>query len=493
MKFSVIVIAVAVEFLILPFTECKDVRWKWQAGSTSVNKVSSDLNLGARTGGMVFKDTNTYNTFFLFGGLLHDPISNSQCFANDLWHVEGGGPSEKVLHQGTRNEGSKRGTGQSPVPRMLGASCGIAGGMFMVYGGYGDKGALGDTWIYDFGHEQWSSLEKLHFDMNHNDTSLISPPARSDMAAWCMHDRLVIFGGIGEKSETMRDMWEFDLRTLSWKEMENSVLLRSQIYFNHLTTWPEARNGATTWVKGKNLYLFGGNRVSNHDRKSIRNVGFSSDLYMYNISEGKWRYVHGRRETGRVAKFTFHGQHSRENEPGCRRGGAGIVDTSGNLWLFGGEGADGHLDSVSSVKPPKRLADLWHFDVLKNEWAFKGGFERGNSAGIYNGDKNIYYTGSQPGSRFDTMSVPAGNTILVYGGIGIDADGNEGLLSDFWEIDMHNYVAYFSATYPGTVFNLLFWPFLFVAVICVSFLYSRKFFEKFRNKRDIAYAPLTQE
>ncbi|OWF52572.1 uncharacterized protein LOC110447596 [Mizuhopecten yessoensis] len=479
--------------LLLPFSESKDVRWKWQAGSSSVNQVATDLGLGARSGGMVLKDYNTYNNLYLFGGLVYDPKLNKQRLTNDLWFINGGVPSENILHKGNSGQGVKRGTDQLPAPRMLGAGCGIPGAMFMVYGGYGEQDVLADTWIYDFRLKNWSSFEKMHSDMKENDTDLLSPPARADMAVWCLRDKLVIFGGIGVKAQIFRDMWEFDFRTLTWREMENSVLMRNQIYNNHLTLWPEPRNGATTWVKDTALYLFGGNRAPNYNINYHHNTGFGSDLFMYNITEGTWRYVHGRRQTGQAGKFAFVGQHTRDNEPGCRRGGAGIVDTSGNLWLFGGEGADVQTNSISSVKPPKRLADLWHFDVLKNQWAFKAGFESGNSAGIYNGDKNTYYTGSQPGSRFDTMAVVAGNTILVFGGTGMDAGGKEGLLSDFWEIDMHNYVAYFSATYSGTIFNLIFWPFTLVAIICVSFLYGRKFFDKPGTKRDIAYAPLTQE
>ncbi|XP_033754263.1 uncharacterized protein LOC117337398 [Pecten maximus] len=494
MKFYIITVIVLVEtFLLITHSESKDIRWKWQAGSTNVNKISADLSLGARTGGMVFKDYNSYNNFYLFGGLVYDAKSNTQRLANDLWHIDGGVPSGNALHLGNKGQEAKRGTDESPAPRMLGAGCGIIGAMFMVYGGYGEDGVLGDTWIYDFGHKKWSRFEKLLSDLKKNDTDLLSPPARADMAVWCMHEKLVIFGGINEKAVTLQDMWEFDLRTLTWKEMEKSVSLRNQIYSNHLITWPEPRNGATTWVKSTALYLFGGNMVSNYDRENHRNTGFSSDLYMYNVTEGTWKYLYGRRGTGLAGKFVFQGQHIRNNQPGCRRGGAGIVDTSGNLWLFGGEGADTHPDSVSSEKPPKILADLWHFDVLKNQWAYKDGFDSGDSAGIYNGDKNTYYTGSQPGSRYDSMSVVAGNTILLYGGIGLDANGKKGLLGDFWEIDMHNYVAYFSATYPGTIFNLIFWPFSLVAIICVSFVYSRKFSDKSAGKRDIAYKPLMQE
>ncbi|XP_069113636.1 uncharacterized protein [Argopecten irradians] len=487
-----VVIIVAV--LFVPLAESKDVRWKWQAGSKDVNKPSADLILGPRTGGMVFKDSNTYNSFYLFGGAVFDPKLNSQHLANDLWKIEGGIPSGEVLHPGTAGQGTNRDPNDlSPAPRMLGASCGIVGAMFMVFGGYGNNEVLGDTWIYDFGRKEWSKYEKLLSDAKVNNTNLLSPPARADMAVWCTRDKLIIFGGVGETGQTLGDMWQFDLRTLTWKEMEESLLLRNQIYSNHLTLWPEPRNGATTWVKGTALYLFGGNRGSSYDRKNHHNIGFSSDLYMYNTTERIWSYINGRRATGLVGKYAFRGQHARGNQPGCRRGGLGVVDTIGNLWLFGGEGADTHADSVSSEKPPKILADLWHFHVLKNEWAYKDGFASGNSAGIYNGDKNTYYTGSQLGSRYDSMSVVAGNTILVYGGVGLDASGKKGLLDDFWEIDMHNYVAYFSATYPATIFNMIFWPFSLVAIICISFMYSGKFFDKSVKKRDISYKPLLQE
>lgn len=478
------------------------MRWRWEAGSPSVNQVSSDLALGPRTGGIVFKDYHTYYDFYVFGGMVHDPASNTDILVNDLWHVTAY-PTYKLLQPGDTGHGKKKRSATSgpyPSPRMLGAGCGVPGVMFMVYGGYGEKDkVLGDTWIFDHRVNKWSSLEEMHPETTGNDTKVLTPPPRADMCVWCLYDKLIIFGGVGKNKNILHDMWEFDMRHLTWRELESSRKIRELHYSEYMSVYPRARNGGTTWAKGNVLYLFGGNTVSNYERERHRNSGFVRDLFMYSIESDTWSSISGWEGKNKFGNFAYQDQHTRDNHPGSRRGAVGVVDTYGNLWLFGGEGADMDPSSISSVKPPKSLADLWHFDVKAKQWAFMGGFSNGNAAGIYQGDKQTYYTGSMPGSRYDSMSVIAGNTIIVYGGTGRDASGKEGFLCDMWTVDMHNYVVYYNVPNPGTLFNLLFWPIVLLCVITVLYMCSRKVYSTSglssgsNNKLNTKYTPLAQE
>ena len=119
--------------------------------------------------------------------------------------------------------------------------------------------------------------------------------------------------------------------------------------------------------------------------------------------------------------------------PGSRWGGITWTDSTGNLWMFGGQGADG-------VGGFSLLNDLWEFDITsgpcsfdtttgtgiftKCQWIWKGGSSSGNQSTI----------STFPGGRWGAASYTdsLGN-VWMYGGQGYDSAGKVGLLNDLWE------------------------------------------------------------
>ncbi len=63
--------------------------------------------------------------------------------------------------------------------------------------------------------------------------------------------------------------------------------------------------------------------------------GDLNDLWKY--SNGQWTWMSGSNMPAQTTTYGTQGTPAITNIPGCRDGAVGWADTSGNLWLFGGE------------------------------------------------------------------------------------------------------------------------------------------------------------
>jgi hypothetical protein len=113
------------------------------------------------------------------------------------------------------------------------------------------------------------------------------------------------------------------------------------------------------------LWLFGG-----YGFDSFGNYGYLNDLWKFNPAlgaNGEWTWMGG---SGIVGGGDFYsgvgsvgtyagvygtlGTEASTNTPGSRAWAVGWSDSSGNLWLFGGEGFD-------STETQGWLNDLWEY------------------------------------------------------------------------------------------------------------------------------------
>ncbi|MCB9219243.1 MAG: hypothetical protein H6610_07275 [Ignavibacteriales bacterium] len=93
------------------------------------------------------------------------------------------------------------------------------------------------------------------------------------------------------------------------------------------------------------------------------------------------------------------------------------------------------LDLLPLVQPPGKLNDLWKFNVLTWEWTWMSGSDKVNQSGAYN-----VFTDSYPGARSGHSSTQTnGENFWLFGGIGLDINENNGLLSDLWQFDGLNW------------------------------------------------------
>ena len=106
------------------------------------------------------------------------------------------------------------------------------------------------------------------------------------------------------------------------------------------------------------------------------------------------------------------------------------VDSSGNVWLFGGFG----LDSAGTGTPEgATLNDLWEFKG--GQWIWISGGNTANQNGVL-GTQTVAAAGNVPGSRWGAVGwTDASNNLWFFGGWGYGSKITQptGFLNDIWE------------------------------------------------------------
>lgn len=116
------------------------------------------------------------------------------------------------------------------------------------------------------------------------------------------------------------------------------------------------------------------------------------------------------------------------NIPGVRYQSVEWTDKSGNFWLFGGTGCTSCADGYDL-----ELNDLWEFNPSANEWGWMAGSSAGGQAGVY-GTKGTPSAQNTPGGREGASGwTDSKGNLWLFGGYGLDANGNFATLNDLWE------------------------------------------------------------
>jgi N-acetylneuraminic acid mutarotase len=297
-----------------------------------------------------------------------------------------------------------------------------------------------------------------------------NPGARSLPAQWTdTAGNLWMFGGYGydahDNNAYLNDLWELTPSTNEWTWMGGDS---ASLYGNYSgqpgvygtqgtpasSNLPGGRQGAASWTDGKgNFWLYGGNGYDSADTYSDLN-----DLWMYKESSNQWTWVNGSQTTSNCFPFNGYefcagtspvygtlGQAAPANNPGARDNAATWVDSSGNLWLFGGHGVD------PNVPADYAFSDLWKYSPSTNEWTWVNGSNTTNGAfcdfnvpngdyGTYCGYPGVYGTlgtasaGNNPGGRSGASAwIDVNGNFWLFGGMGFDANGNLNPMNDLWE------------------------------------------------------------
>jgi N-acetylneuraminic acid mutarotase len=190
------------------------------------------------------------------------------------------------------------------------------------------------------------------------------PGARSGSVSWTdSSGDFWLFGGIGPTSASagdfLNDLWKFDPTTNLWTWVSGSSTgHQSGVYgtkgIPSATNVPGARIGSVSWIDGNGtLWLLGGDGYDANGKNGILN-----DLWEFNPATNLWTWVNGSNTLptsgGQPGIYGTEGVPAAGNVPGAREGAAGWIDSSGDLWLFGGEGYDSN--GVGG-----QLNDLWRY------------------------------------------------------------------------------------------------------------------------------------
>jgi len=150
---------------------------------------------------------------------------------------------------------------------------------------------------------------------------------------------------------------------------------------------------------------------------------FDDNLWKFNPTTLEWTWVKGSGLPNQNPVYGIQGVPDPANSPGQRYFGAGTwVDTTGNLWLFGGL--------------PYRN-DLWKYNIGTNEWTWMKGDTTTNSIGSH-GVQGIPGPGNKPGSRYESSSqwTDSQNNLWLFGGDGYSDNGSSGYLNDLMKYDI---------------------------------------------------------
>lgn len=173
-----------------------------------------------------------------------------------------------------------------------------------------------------------------------------TPGALYEAAEWTdQAGNFWLFGGLDPISQSNADLWMFSVATNNWTWMKGTGLpndtgnFGTQGMASPSNNPPSLRWGVATWTGQNNsLWLYGGYAPG---------IGYMNDLWKYDIATNEWIWVHGAATNGISAVHGTQGIPASSNTPGSlSETSCTWVDSTGNLWLFGGISNGGNLNTL---------------------------------------------------------------------------------------------------------------------------------------------------
>jgi N-acetylneuraminic acid mutarotase len=254
-----------------------------------------------------------------------------------------------------------------------------------------------------------------------------TPSGRQYAATWTdSSGDLWLFGGYGEDSNStllpMNDFWKFSGGEWTWiggPTMGGQSGNYGTLGVPTPNGIPGARSEAVSWTDSSgNFWLFGGLGFD-----SVGHEATLNDLWKY--SGGEWTWMGGSAVANANGNYGSLGVPAPGNIPGARIEAAAWVDSSGNVWLFGGNGYDGSSAVVGM------LSDLWKYSA--GQWTWMGGSNVTNQKGMY-GTQGVAVASNVPGARFGAYNwIDASGNLWLFGGSAYDSNGASGSMNDLWK------------------------------------------------------------
>jgi len=206
------------------------------------------------------------------------------------------------------------------------------------------------------------------------------PGGRTTATSWTDNSgNLWLFGGYGFGAfgtggdGELNDLWMYNPTTNEWTWMggANTAPVDCNGWpgvYGTLGTpaagnAPGGREGSVIWTDGgDNLWLFGGWGFT------VNFPGYLNDLWKFDPSSKEWAWMAGSSTANPTGVHGELGTPSAGTVPGGRWVATSWTDSSGNLWLFGGQGYD--ANSYFGY-----LNDLWELNISTNpvQWTWMGG------------------------------------------------------------------------------------------------------------------------
>ncbi|HQV84844.1 MAG TPA: kelch repeat-containing protein [Chitinophagaceae bacterium] len=429
-------------------------QWTWMKGNNtgsdngvygSFQSEASNNKPGARYAHLGWKDGA--GNFWLFGGLGYGEASGGSL--NDLWKynpltnnwtwMKGEKESDRTGIFGTKGIES---IATTPGATRAGVAGTDATGNLILFGGAGytsnGESLLNLQFMYNTSSNNWTWLKGIKnssiqgvFSAQGISAPVNKPGAREGGATWSdPSNYLWLFGG-KDQNDYLNDLWKYDQVSNQWIWMKGDSNKNSYtgVYgtlgIANSGNKPGARTGCISWTDNSgNLWLFGGMNIQG----TITN--HFNDLWKYDPVNNQWTWIKGDNTTNAFGVYGTVLIAAATNKPGAREGSVTWVDTSGNLWMYGGYG----YRSTGSIG---YLNDLWMYNPSTNQWTWMKGNDAVNTFGVY-GIQGTSAALNKPGGRkycvtwVDTSS----NDLWLFGGFGYAVSGSGGYLNDLWKYNI---------------------------------------------------------
>lgn len=173
--------------------------------------------------------------------------------------------------------------------------------------------------------------------------------------------------------------------------------------------------------------------ASGYSNSAVASAVFTITLSASGV--GTWTWMAGSNVVNATGVYGTQGVPAASNIPGARSDAARWVDSSGNLWLFGGQ----NYNVNATTRPPAvYFNDLWRFNPSTMEWTWISGNKTTDTPGVY-GSLRIPSASAIPGSRIaSTTWTDTNGNLWLFGGFGSDSNGNLGSMNDLWEFNIQS-------------------------------------------------------
>lgn len=326
-------------------------------------------------------------------------------------------------------------TGVNPSSRNSGSTFRDTSGNLWLFGGFTYQPApmyyyYNDLWRYNPTTNTWTLMRTAN-PINAAGTygtlgvpaAANTPGSRMD-AASCVdgNGNFWLFGGMGmdaSRSEgSLNDLWKYDVVSNTWVWVSGSSASNSTGHYGAqgvvtASNMPPARAGMAFWSDNAgNLWLFGG----------INSMGDAlSDLWRYNFASNRWTWMQGNSIPNQAPNYGTIGLTAAANTPGGRLYSNAWIDTSNNLYLFGGWSNNNYFN------------DLWKYTPQNNQWTWIHG-DNLPLQGPSTGTQGVPNPRNKPGARAVSSSfVDLQGNFWLFGGLGMNSNSpTVGGLNDLW-------------------------------------------------------------
>ncbi len=265
-----------------------------------------------------------------------------------------------------------------------------------------------------------------------------TPGGFSGAAAWTdAVGNTWLYGGLGYRFESygyQNDLWKYNPVTNCWTWIKTYGQKPLRPVYGSLgvpdaNNHPGGRAYATCWVDAAgNFWLFGGEGYGVDFFPGIADyTGMRNDLWRYEPAANRWTWMKGDSTLYQPGVYGTKGAEAAANKPGWRSMSCGWADGSGNLWLFGGNGASSYANSLN-------YNDLWRYNIATNNWTWMKGENTPDQTGIY-GTQGIAAAANNPASRAEAVTwLDATGKCWLFGGRKGAYTPVE-YLNDLWQYD----------------------------------------------------------